>query len=138
MNCPRCKQKNAVKNGKARGNQRYKCKACSFQFTRLTTRGRPPWQRALAVFLYCRGISISDIARMFSVEPSTIFKWIRKFGSERTPLPVSETEGATFFNESEITEYLKQQSKSGESGKIFVVIPEDMSIEDVMVGIKRD
>ena len=82
MNCPRCKRQDAVKNGKARGSQRYKCKACGFQFTRQTTRGRPPWQRALAVFLYCRGVSISDIARMFSVAPSTIFKWIRKFGSE--------------------------------------------------------
>ena len=78
MNCPRCKREDAVKNGKARGSQRYKCKVCGFQFTRLTTRGRPPWQRALAVFLYCRGISISAIARMFSVSPSTIFKWIRK------------------------------------------------------------
>lgn len=138
MNCPRCKQKNAVKNGKARGNQRFKCKACGFQFTRLTTRGRPPWQRALAVFLYCRGVSISDIARMFSVTPSTIFKWIRKFGSERTPLPASETEGATLLSESEIAAYLKKQSESGESGKIFVVIPEDVSTENVVVGIKRD
>ncbi|MYK17384.1 IS1 family transposase, partial [Candidatus Poribacteria bacterium] len=48
MNCPRCKREDAVKNGKVRGSQRYKCKACGFQFTRLTTRGRPPWQRALA------------------------------------------------------------------------------------------
>ena len=75
---------------------------------------------------------------MFSVAPSTIFKWIRKFGSERTPLPASETVGATFFNEREITAYLKKQSESGESGKIFVVIPEDVSTENVMVGIKRD
>ena len=75
---------------------------------------------------------------MFSVSPSTIFKWIRKFGSERTPLPESETDGAIFLNENEITAYLKQQSESGESGKIFVVIPEDVATENVVVGIKRD
>ena len=138
MNCPRCKQKDAVKNGKARGSQRYKCKACGFQFTRLTTRGRPPWQRALAVFLYCRGISISDIARMFAVSPSTIFKWIRKFGSERTPLPESDMDGATFLDENEMAEYLKKQSESGESGKILVVIPRDVATENVVVGIKQD
>jgi len=75
---------------------------------------------------------------MFAVAPSTIFKWIRKFGSERTPLPVSDTEGATLLNEREITAYLKEQSESGEHGKIFVVIPEDISTENVVVGIKRD
>ena len=138
MNCPRCKRGDAVKNGKAKGNQRYKCKGCGFQFTRQTTRGRPPWQRALAVFLYCRGVSISDIARMFSVAPSTIFKWIRKFGSERTPLPEATADGTIFLDANEITKYLKKQGESCESGKIFVVIPEDVSSDNVVVGIKRD
>ena len=138
MNCPRCKRKDAVKNGKVRGSQRYKCNGCGFQFTRQTTRGRPPWQRALAVFLYCRGVSISDIARMFSVAPSTIFKWIRKFGSEYTPLPEATTDGAILLDANEITEYLKKQSKNSESGKIFVVIPEDVSSENIVVGIKPD
>ena len=138
MNCPRCKRTDAVKNGKARGNQRYKCNACGFQFTRQTTRGRPAWQRALAVFLYCRGITISDIARMFSVSPSTIFKWIRKFGSERTPLPESTADGAILLDENEIAKYLEKQGEGCEAGKIFVVIPEDVSSENVVVGIKRD
>ena len=138
MKCPRCKRKDAVKNGKARGNQRYKCKACGFQFTRQTTRGRPTWQRALAVFLYCRGVSISDIARTFSVAPSTIFKWIRKFGSEYTPLPEAAADGEILLDAKEITQYLKEQGENPESGKIFVVIPEDVSSEKVVVGIKPD
>ena len=138
MNCPRCKREDAVKNGKARGNQRYKCKACGFQFTRLTARGRPPWQRALAVFLYCRGVSISTIARRFSVSPSTVFKWIRKFGSPLAPSPESIADGAILRDENEISQYLKNQSESSESGKIFVVIPEDVSSENVVVGMKRD
>jgi transposase-like protein len=75
---------------------------------------------------------------MFSVSPSTIFKWIRKFGSERTPLPESTADGAVLLNENEITQYLEKQSGSSESGKIFVVIPEDVLSENVVVGIKRD
>ena len=138
MNCPRCKREDAVKNGKARGNQRYKCKACGFQFTRLTSRGRPPWQRALAVFLYCRGISISTIARMFSVSPSTVFKWVRKFGTPLGPTPDATADGAVLLDDNEISEYLKKQSENCESGKIFVVIPEDVSSDNVVVGIKRD
>ena len=138
MNCPRCKRENAVKNGKAKERQRYKCKSCGFQFTRLTTRGRPPWQRALAVFLYCRGISISAIARMFSVSPSTVFKWVRKFGTPFGPTPEAAADGALLLNNDEISQYLKSQSESCESGKIFVVIPEDVSSENVVVGIKQD
>ena len=138
MHCPRCKREDAVKNGKARERQRYKCKSCGFQFTRLTSRGRPPWQRALAVFLYCRGISISTIARMFSVSPSTVFKWIRKFGTPLGPTPDAATDGAVLLDDAEISQYLKTQSESDKSGKIFVVIPGDVSSEDVVVGIKRD
>lgn len=138
MHCPRCKREDAVKNGKARERQRYKCKACGFQFTRLTTRGRPPWQRALAVFLYCRGISISTIARMFSVSPSTVFKWVRKFGTPLAPSPESTADGALLLNNEEISQYLKNQSESCEAGKIFVVIPADVASENVVVGIKQD
>ena len=138
MHCPRCKREDAVKNGKARERQRYKCKSCGFQFTRLTSRGRPPWQRALAVFLYCRGISISTIARKFSVSPSTVFKWVRKFGTPLGPTPESDADGAVLLDEVEIAKYLKTQSENCDSGKIFVVIPEDVSSEDVIVGIKRD
>ena len=75
---------------------------------------------------------------MFSVAPSTIFKWIRKFGSEYTPLPEATTDGAILLDANEITKYLKKQSENPESGKIFVVIPEDVSSENVVVGIKPD
>ena len=75
---------------------------------------------------------------MFSVSPSTIFKWIRKFGSERTPVPESIDNGSVFLNVDEISEYLKKAGEDSESGKIFVVIPEDVLSEDVIVGIKRD
>ena len=98
MHCPRCKRQDAVKNGKARERQRYKCKSCGFQFTRLTSRGRPPLG----------------------------------------PTPDSAADGAVLLDDAEISRYLKTQSESDKSGKIFVVIPEDVSSEDVVVGIKRD
>ncbi len=138
MNCPRCKREDAVKNGKARGQQRYKCKACGYQFTRPTVRGRPPWQRALAVFLYCRGVPISTIARRFSVAPSTVFKWVRKFGTRFAPSPDATKEGTLLLDAAEIAEYLKTESENVVSGKIFVVIPEDVSSENVVVGIKTE
>ena len=54
------------------------------------------------------------------------------------PTPDSDTEGAVLLDEAEIAQWLKTQSESSESGKIFVVIPEDISSENVIVGIKRE
>ena len=75
---------------------------------------------------------------MFSVSPSTIFKWVRKFGTPLGPSPDSIADGAVLLDHNEISQYLKKQSESCESGKIFVVIPEDVSSENVVVGIKQD
>ena len=75
---------------------------------------------------------------MFSVSPSTIFKWVRKFGTPLAPSPESTADGAVLLDNDEISQYLKTQSESSETGKIFVVIPEDVSSENVVVGIKQD
>jgi len=75
---------------------------------------------------------------MFSVSPSTIFKWVRKFGTPLGPTPDSDADGAVLLDDVEISQYLKTQSESDKSGKIFVLIPEDVSSKDVVVGIKRD
>ena len=56
---------------------------------------------------------------MFSVSPSTIFKWIRKFGSERTPLPESTADGTVLLDENQIAKYLKKQSEGCENWKDF-------------------
>ena len=49
--CPKCTHPHVVKAGKARGQQRWLCRGCGAQFTCTTPRGRPPWQKSLAVFL---------------------------------------------------------------------------------------
>ena len=57
--CPKCKS-TELKNGHARGKQRHKCKACSYQFTRLDGRPRKPEAtRHLAMLLYQSGISMN-------------------------------------------------------------------------------
>ena len=53
--CPKCTHQRVVKSGKVTGTQRWLCQGCGYQFTRTTPRGRPVWQKSLAVFLYCHG-----------------------------------------------------------------------------------
>jgi transposase-like protein len=69
--CPKCTHPHVVKAGKVRGQQRWLCRGCGYQFTRSTPRGRPPWQQSLAVFLYCHGVSMNALAKMFGVWAST-------------------------------------------------------------------
>src|SRR5262249_59691309 len=57
--CPKCTHPHVVKAGMARGKQRWLCRGCGYQFTCTTPRGRPLWQKSLAVFLYCHGVSMN-------------------------------------------------------------------------------
>ena len=77
-----------VKNGKVQGKQRYKCKSCSLQFTRLTPRGRPAQEKAMAVTLYTLGLSIRAIARLIGVSPTAVLKWIKTFAKTHYEKPV--------------------------------------------------
>lgn len=111
MSCPRCEHLHCVKNGKVEGKQRYRCKSCKFQFTRLTPRGHPLWLRALAVFLYCHGLSMNAIAKMFSVSTPTILRWIRKFGVQHAQPPEPEAGTAVVLELDEMWHYLKKKRK---------------------------
>ena len=64
MSCPRCQHEHFVKNGFVNEKQRYKCKACSYQWTEKTHRGRPLAEKSLAVFLYgFHGLSMKVLHR---------------------------------------------------------------------------
>ena len=87
MSCPRCQHSHFVKNGHVK--QRYKCKDCNYQWTENhKRRGRPLAEKALAVFLYCHGLSMNAIAKMLGASPSTILDWVRHFA--QCPPPCAE------------------------------------------------
>ena len=87
MSCPRCQHLHSVKNGFVNEKQRYKCKNCSYQYTEKRHRGSPLSERALAVFLYCHGLSMNAIAKILGASPSTILDWIRHFGTQHAQPP---------------------------------------------------
>jgi transposase-like protein len=90
--CPKCTHPHVVKAGKAKGKQRWRCRGCGYQFTRTTPRGRPPWQKSLAVFLYGHGISMNALAKMFGVWTSTILTWIRRYAADHAEKPTPSGE----------------------------------------------
>ena len=81
ISCPRCHSQNIIKRGIARGKQRWLCKECKYQFTRMDqTLGKPQNIKQQAVKLYCSGLSFRAIGNLLNVSFSAVYRWVRKAG----------------------------------------------------------
>ena len=79
IRCKRCASCNYIKCGFICKQQRYKCKDCKMQFTARKARGVDPALKSFAVVLYAYcGLSMSKIAKLFSVSVVAVLKWIHK------------------------------------------------------------
>ena len=126
-----------VKNGHINERQRYKCKACNYQWIEdRIYRGRPLAEKALAVFLYCHGLSMNAIAKMLQASPSTILEWIRNFAGEHAKTPHPQQTTAVVLELDEMWHYVKEKKTNSGFGKLCVVIPENSSLGNVVIGIK--
>ena len=132
--CPKCQSIEVVKNGKVQGKQRYKCKSCSLQFTRLTPRGRPAQEKAMAVTLYTLGLSIRAIARLIGVSPTAVLKWIKTFAKTHYEKPAPGD--AIIVELDEIWQYLGSKKTSYGSGKLIVEKLESLLTGNVEEGIR--
>ena len=133
--CPKCQSIEVVKNGKVQGKQRYKCKSCSLQFTRLTPRGRPAQEKAMAVTLYTLGLSIRAIARLIGVSPTAVLKWIKTFAKTHYEKPAPGD--AILVELDEMWHYIKSKKTSYGYGKLIVERLENSSTGSVAEGIKQ-
>jgi len=136
MSCPKCNHDHIIRNGKVKGSQRWKCKDCGFQFTRTTARGRPLWQKSLAVFLYCHGVSMNALAKMFQVRTSSILKWIRRFAQEHYEKP--EPRGKAIIMElDEMWHYVKKNDRNSGYGKLWIVVRDNSLTGNVGIVTKQ-
>ena len=132
--CPKCQSIEVVKNGKVQEKQRYKCKSCSLQFTRLTPRGRPAQEKAMAVTLYTLGLSIRAIARLIGVSPTAVLKWIKTFAKTHYEKPAPGD--AIIVELDEMWHYLRSKKTSYGSGKLIVEKLESLLTGNVEEGIR--
>ena len=119
--CPKCTHPHVVKAGKARGTQRWLCRGCDYQFTRAAPRGRPGWQKSLAVFLYCHGVSMNALGKMFGVWASTILTWICHYAADHAEKPAPSGK-AIVLELDEMWYFLKKNGASSGSGRLLIVI----------------
>ena len=81
LNCKNCEDKQIVKNGIVRQQQRYRCKSCGYNFVLGDKRVKldTAVKRAFAVILYALGkSSYGFIAKLFGVTPPAVQKWLKK------------------------------------------------------------
>ena len=112
--CPKCSRE-AVKNGKVKGKQRWLCKKCNFQFTRFTPRGKNPLIKLLAVLLYLSGMSMNSIGFLLKVSTPTVLYWIRNFAYEN--IEGIKPEKIAVVELDEMWHYIKEKKPSCGYGK---------------------
>jgi transposase-like protein len=82
-NCPHCAAERIVKNGNARGLQRYKCRACGKTFCALTgtplagLHMRGKWLGQAEAL--DAGLTLHEVAEKLDIAVSTAFRWRHRF-----------------------------------------------------------
>lgn len=133
--CKRCAAAEYVKNGKVRGLQRYRCKACGCNFTATKPRGKPVALKTLALLLYGMGnAGYRMIARLLGVSHVSVYNWVR---AEAGKLPEPDIPGETVvLTLDEMGHFLKKRLRScgfGERMTLCVGAPSPGCLVAVMM-----
>jgi transposase-like protein len=134
MRCGKCGSENKVKAGFNHGKQRYKCKNCGRQFTQ--TYDKNASIRAEALYFYFIGLSMSAIARMFEVKPSTVLYWVRNFALKAHEKPTSLGDASVGLDE--IWHFLGIQKPKYGSVRYITAIPTSWLTGNVETEISRE
>lgn len=122
MICLKCGSDATVKNGFMKGQQRYKCKVCAYQFTKETPRGKPLKDKVLALTLYLSGMSMNMTGQIVGVTAQSVMRWIKMFYEKYAEMPLPEGE----VEEVEIDEmhhYIGKKNIFSGSGKLLIINP---------------
>ena len=111
--CPRCHHHKIIKNGFARGQQRFKCKNCNYQYTTeaIVRRGKPLWMKLEAILLYSSGMSFNAMGKHLNVSAQAILNWVRTFAQDNYEKP--QPGEAIVVELDELWHFI--ESKSGEN-----------------------
>jgi len=87
--CKKCGSDQVVKNGVVAGRQRYRCKACGYNYREgdQRTNEKILAKKALCILLYAMAKgSFRMMGRILKIDHTQVYRWIRAFG-ESLPEP---------------------------------------------------
>ena len=126
--CKHCEGKKFVKNGRVRGQQRYRCKNCGLNFVAGDKRVKEDTavKRAFAVILYSLGkSSYGFIAKLFGVTRPAVQKWLRReaglLSEPAIPATIEEME----FDE--MWHFIGSKKTSSGSSRPWIVLHGELS-----------
>jgi hypothetical protein len=119
-----------------KGLQRYKCKACSYQFTQEVPRGKPIRDKILALTLYLSGLSMNMTGQIVGVSAQSVMRWIRLFYNKYAEIPSS----CGTVQEVEVDEmhhFLCKKNTQFGSGKFLIIQPGGLLDGNVAIVVRK-
>ena len=136
--CPRCDSQIVTKNGFKGTTQRWKCKECLYNFTKLEipTKGKPVLMKVFAILLYVSRMSMRGIARLFDVSPTSILNWIREFAADIRNQEI-EDEQIRVLEIDEMWHFCEKKLKEFGYGKQLIVIEINLLTGNLEIGMLK-
>jgi len=133
--CPKCGSQIVTKNGFKATEQRWLCKDCRYNFTKLEMpqKGKPVIMKSFAVLLYVSKMSIRGIAKLFTVSPTTILNWIREFAKNINI--EEESERIRVLEIDEMWHFCEKKIKKSGYGKRLIVMEADLLTGKLEIGM---
>ncbi len=119
--CKRCGGGEHTKNGRMRGKQRYRCRACGLNFTDTPPRGKPLALKVTAVLLYVSGLSMNRTAKLVGVSTPTVQAWIEQFAKAHAQKPTPQGR-AVVIELDEMGHYPKKSPGNSGSGRLGIAL----------------
>jgi transposase len=135
LRCKRCGGGEHVRNGRMRGQQRYRCKACGLNFTDTPPRGKPLALKVTAVLLYVSGLSMNRTAKLVGVSTPTVQAWIEQFAKAYAQKPTPQGR-AVVIELDEMWHYLKKSPRNSGSGRLGIALQADWLTGNAAVAIE--
>jgi transposase len=116
ITCKRCKAAGCVKNGFMQEKQRYRCKACGYNFTQGDGRSDYDAQtKQLVVRMYLNNCGFRRVAEILQLPLTTVFTWIARAGQivdEMVKARQEETGDIEILEMDELYTYVKKNQEN--------------------------
>lgn len=112
MNCLKCANAEAAKNGEMQGKQRYKCKDCGCNYTQSSRYCIDRETRIRCLRLYLEGVGFRGIARLRGISHVIVQRWVKLLGDniERLRPQTGEIKPVSVMELGEMWRFVQKKS----------------------------